>query len=108
MLLGKNHDAIDYYNIKIIELEELASKDYNTIVETWMKCHTKSLVKKLGIDEMKDLLNSPISNGGEDAETTGLSQLYALLVPSNVRKALGEESEFFTGTGIVTFKSIAS
>ncbi|KAL3790132.1 hypothetical protein ACHAW5_007854 [Stephanodiscus triporus] len=65
---GKKQDALEYYNSKIIELEELASKEYDEIVETRMKCHTISQIKSSGH---------------------------------------GEEQDFFHGTGVVTFNSIA-
>jgi len=99
-------DAIEYYNNEIIKLEELAAKEYDRIVETRMKCHRSSLMKPSGFEEMKQLLDSPV-NSCEDGDENALTRLYTLLIPSKVRQAFGEESEFFTGTGVVTFKSIA-
>jgi hypothetical protein len=103
---GTKQDAIEYYNSEIIKLEELAAKEYDRIVETRMKCHRASLMKPSGFEEMKKLLDSPV-NSCEDSDENALSRLYTLLIPSKVRQAFGEESEFFTGTGVVTFKSIA-
>jgi hypothetical protein len=49
----------------------------------------------------EDVLETP------SFRTDGLNRLYTLLVPSNVRRAFGEEPDFFYGTGVVTFNSIA-
>ena len=60
-----------------------------------MKCHNNSLIKSEDVRETSSLA------------TNRLSRLYTLLVPSGVRKVFGEEADFFYGTGVVTFNSIA-
>ena len=94
----KNVDALDYYTKKIKEANTLADQEYYNIVQTRMKWSIqKSLLQSLKEEEES---NNPSQFAAQ--------KLYSLFIPSTVRKFFGEESEFFSGTGIVTFKSIAS
>ena len=89
-------NAIEKYNSGIKNLDELANKEYDNIVETRLKWRYSSL----------------LGNQSESVHHScqfGVHRLYSLLVPSDARKFFGEEADnFFHGTGIVTFKSIAS
>jgi len=93
----KNVDALDYYTKKINDANTLADQEYYNIVQTRMKWSKKSLLQSL--KEEKESYNP---------SQFAAQKLYSLFIPSKVRKFFGEESEFFSGTGIVTFKSIAS
>ena len=92
---GKSCDAIEYYDSEIKQLDESASEEYDRIVETRLKWRYSSL----------------LDNTPEDIRHScqfGAHRLYSLLIPSDARQFFGEETNFFHGTGIVTFKSIAS
>ena len=96
----KEEDAFEYYINKIKEADDLADKEYINIVDTRSKSRQESLVAAQ-LQRRDSESHSPGQFGAHN--------LYTLLVPSNVRKRFfGEESEFFCGTGMVTFKSIAS
>lgn len=91
----KTCNAIEYYDTEIRRLDELASEEYDKIVETRLKWRYCSL-----------LANT--TEVGHHSCQFGAHRLYSLLIPSEARQFFGEETNFFHGTGIVTFKSIAS
>ena len=93
----KNVDALDYYTDKIKEANTLADQEYCNIVQTRMKWSKKSLLQSLKEEEES-----------YNPSQFAAQKLYSLFIPSKVRKFFGEESEFFSSIGIVTFKSIAS
>ena len=97
---GKKEDAFEYYNNKIKEYDGLADQEYDNIVETRLKWRDKSLLSRRSSTE---------STEWETSNTLTARHMYSLFVPSNVRKKFfGEQSEFFHGTGMVTFKSISA
>jgi hypothetical protein len=94
--LGKTCNAIEYYDTEITKLDQLASEEYDRIVETRLKWRYSSVLA----NESEDIRHSC---------QFGAHRLYSLFVPSDAHKFFGEvPNNFFHGTGIVTFKSIAS
>ncbi|KAL7445542.1 hypothetical protein ACHAXH_007831 [Discostella pseudostelligera] len=93
---GKTCNAIEYYDTEITKLDQLASEEYDRIVETRLKWRYSSVLA----NESEDIRHSC---------QFGAHRLYSLFVPSDAHKFFGEvPNNFFHGTGIVTFKSIAS
>ena len=95
----EKEDAFPYYNNKIKEIDMLADKEYGLIVNARLKWRSISMLTS--------------SENGEDVDRNSAQlsahKLWTLFVPSKVRRKLfGEESEFFLGVGMVTFKSIAA
>ena len=91
----EKEDAYDYFNQKIQEIDALADTEYADIVSSRQKLVGVSI-----LDPSKS----------EDASTSRFSRhdIYQLLVPSRVRMLFGEGADFFYGTGVVTFKTIAA
>ena len=92
---GEKTRALPYYENKLRDVDEDAQELYDKIVETRLRKHNSSIVKK----------RASTPSGSEDGTSSGL---HDLLVQERIHKLFGKEEEFFTGTGIVEFKSIAT
>ena len=92
---GEKTPALPYYENKLRDEDEDAQELYDKIVETRLRKHNSSIVKK----------RASTPSGSEDGTSSGL---HDLLVQERIQELFGKEEEFFTGTGIVEFKSIAT
>ena len=92
---GEKTRAIPYYENKLRDVDEDAQELYDNIVETRLRNRNASIANR----------RPPTPSGSEHGTSPGL---HDLLVPESIQKLFGKEEEFFTGTGIVEFKSISS
>ena len=92
---GEETPALPYYENKLRDEDEAAQELYDNIVETRLKNRDTSIVNRR---------RSSLS-GSEHGTSPGL---HDLLVPERIQKLFGKEEEFFSGTGIVEFKSIST
>lgn len=95
MCSGEKEDAYSYYNNKIVDLDDQADKEYDKIFENKEKWRNENILENLESDDSFNMAQIAAHN------------VYTLFVPSKVRRFFGEESAFFYGIGMVTFKSIA-
>ena len=94
---GEKTPALPYYENKLRDEDEDAQELYDEIVETRLRNRNASVSV---VNRRRYSLS-----GSEHGSSPGLHEL---LVPERIQKLFGKDEEFFSGTGIVEFKSIAT
>mmetsp|Transcript_17144 Transcript_17144/g.37879 ORF Transcript_17144/g.37879 Transcript_17144/m.37879 type:complete len:1186 (-) Transcript_17144:79-3636(-) len=92
---GEETPALPYYENKLRDEDENAQELYDYIVEARLRNRNDSFVNR----------RTDSLSGSKHGTSPGLQEL---LVPERIQKLFGKEEEFFSGTGIVEFKSIAT
>ena len=91
-------DALSYYKKQIIAIDKSADKEYCEIVKQRLQWRDVSTTE----EEEED------AEQADHSIQLAVQRLSHILVPSVVRKWLGEKPEFFYETGMVQFKSTAA
>ena len=125
---GEPEPALAYYRERMSALDEAAEAEYDAIVDKRQTCRNRSVIRPVNLNPSSDQMNvtGPPTQRGEQelkyfrprfvfllgnstrSQTLAHSDLYKLFIPSKLRKLVAnEETEFFTGTGVVEFTSLA-